>query len=255
MKNIIIMFMDWIKRGLGKESPKQIDRHKMTRENAHRIDFLCSTLDGCVRKLLEYQERGESVYYDFGGHRFYSCDITWDGAYQEMYGMTKAEYDEAKKLYPSEGFNLEALQETATDSIPRWIQEGNKFIYPEQKDEWEEYVRNSAKSLFYGKDLNAALVLMKKIAEGASLEEVIDAFKRQHHSESSAQCVRETVLFFAIGGSEFYESTASGKLTDSEKKMIEEQKKKNANLAALHQDDLVKRARFEEDKAEKHSIR
>lgn len=64
----------------------------MNKEEARKIDILFSKgLDSAIEYLEDCRQRGENVYIDFNGHYLYSADITVDGAYLEVVGMTKEE--------------------------------------------------------------------------------------------------------------------------------------------------------------------
>lgn len=64
----------------------------MNKEEAKKMDMLFSKgLDEAIEYLEECRQRGENVYIDFNGHLLYSADITVDGAYLEVVGMTKKE--------------------------------------------------------------------------------------------------------------------------------------------------------------------
>lgn len=63
----------------------------MTRENAKPVKKYWHTLDNCIGALLEYQANNESVVTEFNGHKLYSCDISVDRAYKEVFGYTKTE--------------------------------------------------------------------------------------------------------------------------------------------------------------------
>ena len=64
----------------------------MNKEEAKKMDMLFSKgLDEAIEYLQECRQRGENVYIDFNGHYLYSADITVDGAYLEVVGMTKKE--------------------------------------------------------------------------------------------------------------------------------------------------------------------
>lgn len=64
----------------------------MNKEEAKKIDILFSKgLDSAIEYLEDCKKRGENVYIDFNGHYLYSADITVDGAYLEVVGMTKKE--------------------------------------------------------------------------------------------------------------------------------------------------------------------
>ena len=60
------------------------------------IEYL-GNLDGCIDELLKYKAKEQLVSIDFNGHILYSDTITVDGAYQEVLGDTKTEWEERCK--------------------------------------------------------------------------------------------------------------------------------------------------------------
>lgn len=72
---------------------------EMSRENAREINEYMYDIENAVKRLLEYKERGESVYVNFNGHKLYSCDVTIDSAYLEVVGMTKEQDDAIRREY------------------------------------------------------------------------------------------------------------------------------------------------------------
>lgn len=204
---------------------------EMTRENARKIDFYGHTLEECVNWLLKFQEKGESVFVDFNGHNLYSCDVTMDGAYQEVLDMTKAEYDRKKEEWRKENQEREAIEEAeAKAKIPAWIEKGEAFIYPERMKKWKECVEVRASDIYHGTDLDAALILMEKLESGASIEEVKEMFDKQDHSGVSAGIIKSIIFHFSKRGPEFYEGTAWRELSEKEKKIIEDKKRENEEI-------------------------
>ena len=209
--------------------------NEMTRENARKIDFYGSTLEECVNSLLKFQQRGESVVVEFNGHKLYSCDVTMDGAYQEVLGMTKAEHDRKMEEWHKEYQEREAREKAEAEAkIPEWIKRGEAFIYPERMEKWKECVEARAGDLYHGMDLDSALALMEKLESGATMEEVKEMFDEQGHSGASAGMVRSMMFHFAKRGPEFYESTAWRELSEEDKKVIEDKKRENAVLEEIH---------------------
>jgi len=215
--------------------------NEMTRENARKIDFYGSTLDECVNSLLKFQQRGESVVVDFNGHKLYSCDVTMDGAYQEVLGMTKAEHDRKREEWRKEYQEREAREKAEAEAkIPDWIEKGKAYIYPERVGKWKECVEARAGDLYHGMDLDSALALMEKLESGATMEEVKEMFDEQGHSGASAGMVRSILFHFAKRGPEFYESTAWRDLSDEDKKVVEDKKKENKLLESIHDSKDIK---------------
>ena len=214
---------------------------EMNRENARKIEFYGGTLDKCVNALLKFQNRGESVFIEFNGHKLYSCDVTMDSAYLEVCGQTKADFDRAQEEW-RENYRKEQeeAKAKAEAKIPSWIKRGEGFIYPERAEEWKKCVEARVGDLYHGMDLDSALELMEKLESGASMEEVKEIFDGQGHSGASAGMVRRMLFHFAKRGPEFYESTAWGELSDEEKKAISDKRKENAELDELHRDESTK---------------
>ena len=64
-------------------------------------------LDYVVAKLTEQREQGKNVYVMYQGHKLHSVDIfTIDDAYKELYGCTKASYENYQR-------SLEKAEESA----------------------------------------------------------------------------------------------------------------------------------------------
>lgn len=208
---------------------------EMTRENAKEINEYMGSIDNAVKRLLEYREKGESVFVDFNGHKLYSCDVTIDSAYMEITGQTKAEYDKAREEWRKEYEARQAKEKAeAQAKIPSWIEQGEKFIYPERMEKWKQCVEARASDLYHGMDLDSALGLMEKLESGATIEEVKEILEQQGHSGASEGMVRNIVFHFSKRGPEFYEGTSSKDLSDRDKKVIEDKKKENTVLDKLH---------------------
>ena len=236
-KNIFNIISKFIGSFFGKESQKQIDMPKMTRENAIKMDLPCSSLDEWIHELFKLKENGKSVYFDFNGYRIYSSEVEKpDDVYLIVFKETKYEHKKKEEQRLDE---IEQLKAEASNNIPRWIQEGRQFIYPENMNAWKIRVRECAEGSYNGDDLNAALVLMKKLYLGDPVEEVAQSFYRQEHSGASGQHVRDIILDFARRGPEFYEITCLEPLSPEEITIIQERKKTNSKLDQLHPADKV----------------
>ena len=225
---------------------------EMSRDNAEKVDLYFSKLDECVKALLKYKRQGKSVYTEFKGHKLYSCDVTMDGAYQEVTGYkSKAECDKIKqelikkiekqdKKELTKKINEEDKNEKmeASEKIPYWIRRGQKFIYTERGEEWERYVKTRAKGIYNGMDLDAVLELMEGLENGEPIEKVKETFYNQNHSGSSEVLVRNAIFKFSKRGPEFYESTATEKISEGDQEVIENKKRENAELENLHKADI-----------------
>ena len=231
-----------------KEKTPSIDKNSAT-----EINFYGTTLKECVNALLKYQSRGESVVVNFNGHKLYSADVTMDGAFQEVTGKTKAEFDKAQEEWRKEYRERQAREEAkAQEQIPYWLEKGSDLIYPERAEEWKQCVEARAKDLYHGMDLNAAIEIMEMLENG-SLDDAKEVLEGQDHSGASYGMVRNIVFSFSKKGPEFWEHTAKDKISAETRKVIEEKKKQNAELAELHKSDSVEKV-SPERRAEEQEI-
>lgn len=214
---------------------------EMTRENAKRIEHNFIELDDCINFLLEYKNRGESVVVNYDGYDLYSCDVTIDNAYLEITGKTKEEFDknvaEEKALY--EKFKEEEKLRHK-NAVEEWIKRGERLIYPEKLTEWKEYVEdnvNAGRAYFVLKD---AIEVMESIERNVSLEESEKILHNRGHSGFTYGEVVNVVFNFSKKGPEFYEKSAYYEYMSKDiKKLVEEKKKENQQLAELHKTDLI----------------
>lgn len=88
----------------------------MNKEEARKIDkYFRNGLLEAIEYLQECKKRGENVYIDFNHHYLYSADITVDGAYLEVVGMTKEEDDLIREKMKSA-----KTQEERANLIKEW---------------------------------------------------------------------------------------------------------------------------------------
>ena len=120
------------------------------------------------------------------------------------------------------------------EKISKWIKEGIEMIFPERYVEWEKCVRSSVNSLYKGRIIEEALEVMKTLKSGKTIEEAKEIFNKQNHSGASYAVVRNILFDFSDKGPEFYEATADKEIPVEIKKKIEEKKKENEELIALH---------------------
>ena len=88
-----------------------------------------STLDYAVSALQSCKSDEIRFYIDFLGHRLYSDTVTLEGAYQEIYNMSREEYRESlREIYRQ---NKEINQKHEMPRFKGWDKvEDTKFVYP-----------------------------------------------------------------------------------------------------------------------------
>lgn len=101
----------------------------MERENATLIvPNNIHDLDHAILFLEKCRKNGQNVYLDFNGHKLYSCDVTFDSAYLEVIGLTKAE-DESIRIQM-----LKAKTEEEKDAlINKWSEMRRAHLKEKEK--------------------------------------------------------------------------------------------------------------------------
>lgn len=194
--------------------------NNLTRGNARLIKpLLFRNLEEFVNILLEYRNRGESVYAYYDGHIFYSCDVQMDEAYKEVFGYTKEESrNKAKRA--AERHLKQKQQEK--EKIPEWIKEGFKYIYPQRKKEWEDLAKGSV-------DLDLELEIMKALNTNApeSLQKAIEIWLKKGDNIIEL----DNILRFSKRGPEFFEAVSSEEGKEVYKDIIAKIRKENQQFA------------------------
>ena len=160
-------------------------------------------LDGCIDELLKYKAKGQLVSIDFNGHILYSDTITVDGAYQEVLGDTKAEWEERCER---ERQKYEKHKREHEASIPNktkyWRDKARGIIREDGLDYWDEIVPIRLKDLYEGMELECCIELAK-LTKDNLFEEAKEKLSNQGHSGMSYRLVCSMVKIFAENGVEF----------------------------------------------------
>ena len=168
-----------------------------------KLEFYYGSIEDFVYLLLHYKEKGELVYADFNGHRFYSDTVTMDGAYKEITGKTKAEFDYMVKEQEDAWEEQKREHET---SIPKktkyWREKARGIIKEDKLDHWDEIVPIRLKDLYQGMELGCCLDLAVLLKEGA-FEEAKEMLNNQGHSGMSYGLVCAMLKEFVDNGEEF----------------------------------------------------
>lgn len=221
---------------------------KITRKNARRIEYTGTKLDDCVKFLLEYKDRGESVVVNFEGHDLYSCDVTIDNAYMEITGKTKEEF---YKQIEEENAIYEKIKEQrkidAENTLKELIKKGEQLVYPERLEEWKRYVQAKMKNGTPDLDLKHVIKIMEILESGATPKEANEILKQHNNSGFFDMFVKKAVFTFSKKGPEFLEYTMNGNISDENRKIIEERKRENEEFEKLYKQDFNDEKRKEEE--------
>jgi len=178
------------------------------KEQATEIQVHAGTrLEDAVNQLLDFRERGESVFCTFNGHKLFSANVTMDSAFLEIIGKTKADADkEQKEWIENYKHETEENARRAEAKIPSWIEMGKTLgIDPALTEDWEKMVKGRAGDLYHGMELDAAIVVMQKLNSGATAKDIKETLDDQGHSGASYGMVRWIVETFASRGKDIFE--------------------------------------------------
>lgn len=168
-----------------------------------KLEFYYGSISDFVYLLLQYKEKGELVYADFNGHRFYSDTVTMDGAYKEITGKTKAEFDYMVKEQ-EDAWEEQKREHEA--SIPKktkyWREKARGIIKEDKLEHWDEIVPIRLKDLYQGMELGCCLDLAILLKERA-FEEAKEMLNNQGHSGMSYGLVCAMLKEFVDNGEEF----------------------------------------------------
>ena len=141
--------------------------------------------------------------------------------------------------------------------IEKYIKEGSKYIYPEKMENWKEWVTARVEdSLDKGLSIKISLEIMKKLAHGTSLDDILSEYHNlvENLSEKEKFAQKGYALSFVgnimfnfgdvHNGVEFYKKNAihwwGPQFLDDEETQqdIERQDKMNKIMAAAHGQDV-----------------
>ena len=175
--------------------------------------------------LNNHKENGIDVYCRVNERIIHSNNFVEDDVYIAKYGFTKSELEERS----NDSLHNEQLEQMQTDiKTPIWIDEGKKMIYPEKFNSWETCVGKMADSRLRGKPIEMALSIMKVLDSGESLR--VASYLLNSDDKIVNNLVEKIVLNYSKRGPEFMEYIRGMDLNDSEKKIIESVKAKNAEI-------------------------
>ena len=176
-------------------------------KNYKEIEFLCGwNIERAVMELLEYKKNGELVCGDFNGHTLYSDTVTVDGAYLEILGKTKAEFDREQEEWREDYRRREEEHKAKIPELSKeWIEKGHKILDEKYWSEWDECVPIRLGDLYHGMELKCCLDIVNPLNNGCSLEEAKKIIESQGHSGMSYRLVRSMVRVFCDRGNEFSE--------------------------------------------------
>lgn len=174
-------------------------------EKYEEIEFLVgNTIEHAVNELLNYKEKGKLVCGDFNGHTLYSDTVTMDGAYKQIIGQTKSEFDKAQQEMRE---NLKRQEKEHKEQIPSlakvWMEKGREILTEDKWEFWDKIVPIRLNGLYQGMELGCCLDIVKILNNNGTLDEAKEKIESQDHSGMSFGLVCSMVKEFCDRGNEF----------------------------------------------------
>lgn len=174
-------------------------------KNYEEIDFsIGSTIEHAVNNLLRYKANGILACGKFNGTMLYSDTVTMDGAYKEITGKTKGEFDKAQQEWRED---YDRREKEHQDSIPslseEWKKKGREILSEDKWEYWDKIVPIRLGDLYHGMELGNCLDIIKILKNNGSLEEAKTMIENQGHSGMSFGLVCSMVREFCDRGQEF----------------------------------------------------
>lgn len=169
-----------------------------------KIEFGLVRIENAVEELARYKDRGELVCGDFNGKTLYSDIDDLDSAYVKITGRTKAESDEANRIWREEYDRKKSAHEAAIPQLTKhYIEQGSVILAPEYHELWAKIIPVRLGDLYEGMELGASLEIIKALNEGKTLADAKLIIDEQGHSGMSYSLVRAMVEALCDRGEEF----------------------------------------------------
>lgn len=164
------------------------------------------TIEQAVHELWDCKSKGLMVYGEFNGHKLYSDTVTMDGAYEEVTGKNKCEFDKNMKQW-KEDYKIKSqnAKDIAIKNIPTWIEKGHKILSSDKWNLWDEIVPIRAKDLYNGLELDWLLEIesILKTKTTSCFKDAISTINNQGHSGMSYGLIKCMIKEFCTNGDEF----------------------------------------------------
>ena len=176
-------------------------------KNYIQIQFLAgNTIEQAVNELLIYKEKGQLVSGEFNGVTLYSDIVTMDGAYKEITGKTKSEFDKEQQEWRE---NYKRKEQEHKERIPElskvWMKKGRDILTEDKWELWDNIVPIRLGDLYHGMELGNCLDIVEVLKNNGTLDEAKNIIEHQGHSGMSFSLVCAMVKEFCDRGNEFVE--------------------------------------------------
>ena len=177
------------------------------KKNSREITvYAGDSLDKIVLKLEKLRREGKiNCYVNFNGTKIYSIDVTMDSAYKECLGCSRRTWlEKQRKFVEKTESNHKKWKKEAQEKLPKWIEEGKKYIHREKFANWEKLCTLSVDSDYYGLEIESALEIMEMLEKNISFNEIKKKIEESGHSGMSYSKTMNIVLNYSKLGPLFY---------------------------------------------------
>ncbi len=170
-----------------------------------KIEFLVgSNIEDAVKELLSHKKKGILASGEFNGTTLYSDTVTLDGAYKNITGKTKAEFNKAQQEWRD---NYDKEEREFKERIPllskEWMNKGREILTEDKWEYWDKIVPIRLNDLYHGMELRCCLDIVKLLNNNRTLDEAKEMIEGQNHSGMSFGLVCAMVREFCDRGKEF----------------------------------------------------
>lgn len=215
-----------------KKKDKLNNLEEMIKSNATEIKLSEQLhFEDIVKNLEDNRRKGNNVYVVMSsGKKLYSLLDDENSCYLKVFNKTK---EQMRLLLMEEKLKKEKLKEERIAKIPEFILQGEKYIYPQMKEKWENCVRSVVFSLNNGDEIVSALEIMQVLDSTQGIESCMKAEKILTSSKnlagSTLWLVAIIVLDFSKRGPEFYRYFCEKEL-GNRKQFLEDQLERAASV-------------------------
>lgn len=164
-------------------------------------------LEELIDWIQECRETNNNLYYEYDDDMFfYSLVDDVESCYQRLTGLSQEEYlrqqEEKKERWNNKIKQAKILM--AENSIPRWIEDGNKLIYPQKQKDWKDLIELRYDTEPFGKEFDIAITVMKSLENDEDFQKAYDIIKDNNLSGQVYSATLSLLVNFYKKGTAFY---------------------------------------------------
>lgn len=142
------------------------------------------------------------------------------------------------------------LTKEEQEQMEELIKKGERIIFPERAEQWENYVEDCFKGQYKGQDAAEALTIIEALNNGVEIEDAKKMLKEIEPNGEANGLVRRAVLLFANNGPEFWKDTSKGHISLRTRWQLFKISRENARLIKMYQYTLAAGNDSERDDSE-----